>query len=80
MKTRSKQNDANSLSLDSPRIRFNWGYHDGADEFARGCRRDVRVGGGIVKAYVDGYAAGVADARGGTYAGDSETAWTEYTR
>jgi hypothetical protein len=67
----------NATDLDSDRIRFNWGYHDGAREIDR--PNPNRTPGWEARhfdpVYVAGHAAGTADKRNGTYAGNSESAW-----
>ncbi len=71
-------------SLDAPRIRFNWGYHDAAAEYKAGCPRLVvdrgeqttrRVSMAAGSAYAYGYQAGLRDTRHGEYHGWSEKAW-----
>lgn len=73
--------------LDRIRVRFNWGYHDGVREFARGpLNREapsVEVNGRPVRdmaahwdaAYAAGYRAGVAMAAAGNAPPDSDPAW-----
>lgn len=71
----------------SPRIRFNWGYHDGHRDAADGRAREVvEVGQQSIKvvsreydaAYFHGYAAGVAAQSNGDYVANgcrSTAAW-----
>lgn len=71
----------------SPRVRFNWGYHDGASDAGRGQAREVvEVGQQSIKvvskeydaAYFHGYAAGVAAQGNGDYVANgcrSTVAW-----
>jgi hypothetical protein len=59
----------------SPRIRFNWGYHDGANEAKR--ERIRNVAGHYDKVYAQGYRYGVEDQTAGVYQGNSDKAWTE---
>ena len=70
-----------------PRVRFNWGYHDGAHDLQTGrCRTEVsKVPDGANPTrylvvgydpdYTKGYREGIQDARDGIYAGNSEAAW-----
>jgi hypothetical protein len=71
-----------ALSLDDPRIRFNWGFHDGAH-----ARRDNLKAWGDVEAfsrrhfdrvYGAAYLAGYEAQRAGTYTGNSDAAWQSY--
>lgn len=57
-----------------PRIRFNWGYHDGANDVIKG-RRVRSMTGHFDRFYAQGYEAGVDDARAGDYCDDSSVAW-----
>ncbi len=60
--------------LDSPRIRFNWGYHDAAMDVREGWKiRDMSAH--FDRNYAAGYVEGVKDAREGAYEGNSERAW-----
>ncbi len=67
----------------SDRIRFNWGYHDGAADEKDGIRppwtlvqtREQKRAQDA--AYMDGYEAGEAAQVAGIYAGDSTKAWDE---
>lgn len=57
-----------------PRIRFNWGYHDGAMEAQkRGWDRSLKPH--FDQIYIEGYQAGRSDFLNGIYAGDSTEAW-----
>lgn len=62
------------LDMKSPRIRFNWGYHDGAQTVLRHWRRHNSH---FDKIYFQGYQAGLRDAQSGTYVEDSTQAWKE---
>ena len=71
-----------ATDLQTNRIRFNWGYHDGAsDQFnGRGHRMEERLGAEWTEkhhdpVYVDGYLNGKVDARTGRYFDDSSSAW-----
>lgn len=75
-------------SLDQPRVRFNWGYHDAASEARRGKPRTVVASGPQSETavspdfnfwYASGYAAGLADVAAGTYVDNSEGAWVRFT-
>lgn len=72
------------MDLDKDRVRFNWGYHDGAHEWTqhRGSAaiRLERWGTGWQSkhhdpVYVAGYNCGQHDAKVGCYFGDSRLAW-----
>ena len=76
------------ISLASPRVRFNWGFHDATCDVSRG-RRVRDVSGHSCRPYAAGYLAGrttmaglmVAAAAAGTSAErpeSSEPAWLEY--
>ena len=71
-------------SLDSPRLRFNGGYHDGADNAETGARRiDGRHRFNIEDAHFDhayalGFVAGWDDMRRGDYSGNSDAAWKAF--
>ena len=61
----------------SDRVRFNWGYHDAAFELKTGIVRPnakFRLPNND-KAYCDGYAEGLHDAKNGNYRDDSTLAW-----
>lgn len=61
--------------LAHPRIRFNWGYHDGAFEQVEFSKtRDMSTH--FDWWYAQGYERGIADAKAGTYANNSCAAWT----
>jgi hypothetical protein len=72
---------ARAISLDSPRVRFNWGYHDGASDAQH--KRPIRepnIKGwpaALNRAYRQGYEAGVRDVREARYSGNSDAAWRE---
>jgi hypothetical protein len=64
-----------------PRVWFNWGYHDGANDTQNGWKRadgctvsDIQVK-HFDRNYADGYVAGVYDFRDGKYTEDSTLAW-----
>ena len=60
--------------LDNQRIRFNWGYHDGASDVRHG--RTLRnMAEHFDLAYGDGYRRGVKDAGEGRATDSSERAW-----
>lgn len=70
--------------LFSDRVRFNWGYHDGASpqagfilaNWARNFPADNRAAmRAYDKAWADGFEAGELDLREGCYRGDSTQAW-----
>ena len=68
--------------LDHDRIRFNWGYHDGAREAVEGVHpaRTQRWGDNWQEkhhdpVYIAGYREGTTDAAAGTYANNSWDAW-----
>ena len=61
-----------------PRLRFNWGYHDGAGDVQH--RRRVRsMTDHYGKIYAQGYEFGTEDAKNDAYTGDSEAAWKSRT-
>ncbi len=64
-------------NLEQPRIRFNWGYHDGANESKRDKTRDVT--GHFDSWYATGYKLGVSDATALAYEGNSDAAWEAFT-
>lgn len=71
-----------ATDLDRDRIRFNWGYHDGAREEVEGVPaiRTSRWGSDWQShhhdpTYIAGYREGAADAAAGTYENNSEDAW-----
>lgn len=68
------------------RVRFNWGYHDGARDGQKQRPRTLieagphsigQVSRGYDAAYYEGYRRGLRDAASGNYAGDSTSAWAE---
>jgi hypothetical protein len=59
----------------SDRVRFNWGYHDGALDARRGKPNRWGTESHYDAAYSDGYAAGFARADAGEPAGNSDHAW-----
>lgn len=63
------------LTLDSPRVRFNWGFHDATCDISRG--RKVRdVAGHFSRPYAAGYLAGVRAMDGAAERPEtSEPAW-----
>ena len=59
----------------SDRIRFNWGYHDAANEHKfRQVPRKLPDD----KAYCAGYSEGLQDAKNGNYRENSDLAWERY--
>jgi hypothetical protein len=80
-----------SADLNHPRIRYNWGYHDGANDHARGNARQVVANGPANEHavsyasglggkecgwfYAAGYQAGIEAVRNGTYNGTSDAGW-----
>ena len=65
--------------LESPRVRFNWGYHDGASDFLNRRRRKWLNGHPHDKTYGQGYDYGYEDALRGEYSESSEAAWKSRT-
>jgi hypothetical protein len=64
---------ANTKStLDQPRIRFNWGFHDGAEHRRNRVRN---VSGHFDRIYAEGYRAGVSAAASGENTESSASAW-----
>lgn len=70
----------------APRVRFNWGFHDGARDFRDNRPRTLRldathdlknVGKEFDPDYFRGYSKGLEYARAGTYAENSDPAWLE---
>ena len=71
-----------------PRVRFNWGYHDGASSTARAIvvnwsrgRWDYDGRGAMAKYdsyYAAGFELGERDKREGSYCADSTAAWRQY--
>jgi hypothetical protein len=71
-----------ATDLDRDRVRFNWGYHDGASEAVSGVFpvRLQRWGADWQNhhhdpTYVAGWQIGYDDAKAGTYTNNSEGAW-----
>jgi hypothetical protein len=68
--------------LDSPRIRFNGGFHDGASAFLNALRSwgdaDRFCARHFDRVYAAGYRAGFDSARAGDYRENSEPAWQAY--
>lgn len=62
-----------STTLDAPRIRFNWGFHDGAAESRRNRIRNVSRH--FDRIYAEGYQAGVSAAQRGDNTDSSAPAW-----
>ena len=58
-----------------PRIRFNWGYHDGARDEQKNQLPMWEGKGHFDKIYVEGYKAGRTDVQREEYQGDSSQAW-----
>lgn len=59
------------------RIRFNWGYHDGAND---SLKRKWRVTTHFDKTYLKGYDRGFDDQNNGVYNQDSTEAWKNRNR
>lgn len=67
--------------LDDPRIRFNWGYHDGASDVRNNRHKsDEWFRKHFDKVYLQGYAAGWRDMQNGEYQENSTRAWNERRR
>ena len=65
-------------SLDCPRLRFNWGYHDGANDAQKQrARREVSKHPDQV--YAVGYHRGFQEASDGVYTNDSSESWAGYS-
>jgi len=64
-----------ATDLDQNRIRFNWGYHDGALDIRTGFVRRDDLDKHYDTVYVVGYRAGAEDMRNATYFEDSTKAW-----
>lgn len=63
------------ISLDSPRVRFNWGFHDATCDVSRG-RRVRDVSGHFCRPYAAGYLAGLQAMVGASERPEtSEPAW-----
>jgi len=69
------------MTKSSDRVRFNWGYHDGAIA-CRGLRATIdRNGFGVImakhndKVYAHGYKSGFSAQQSGVYAENSDAAW-----
>ena len=73
----------NTATEFSDRIRFNWGYHDGADDVKNSRRPlwETRITREQKRlqdpAWMDGYEMGEAAQIAGTYNGNSDEAWEE---
>lgn len=69
--------------LKAPRIRFNWGYHAGADDATKRPGKGPRPAGTMNgvhatpkdRMYGKGYMRGYYDVGDGVYAGNSDAAW-----
>lgn len=75
-----RKTSRNATDLDRNRIRFNWGYHDGAGEVKNDIRREQRCGADWQEThhdsvYIEGYRAGRLAALAGIYNGNSQDAW-----
>ena len=66
-----------SSALESPRVRFNWGYHDGALEASWGKVRSMSRH--FDKIYAQGYEFGVEDFHEGKDTSNSNDAWKSRT-
>lgn len=78
------QREMPRMGLDNQRIRFNWGYHDGASQ-QRNIYKTTEEAALFVqhhfdRAYADGFVAGMCDEATGTYANNSTTAWEQSGR
>ncbi len=80
-------NGHGDADLRHPRIRFNWGFHDAANEAKAGRARSVSFAGehsitAVSYAfdwwYAAGYEYGLQATAEGSYAGDSEPAWQTF--
>lgn len=69
---RSRKNPGSEL--DSPRVRFNWGYHAGASDVLHHRGKKSNPGHGD-RIYAQGYEEGYYDALNGEYRESSEGAW-----
>lgn len=73
-----------AVSLDSPRVRFNWGFHDGTHDKSRKRNRTHITQGKLFclpqwdKAYCAGYAAGQACDISAGRPDSSDAAWLTY--
>jgi hypothetical protein len=67
----------NATDLDSDRVRFNWGYHDGSAEYVQPnhLRGHNWLETHFDSVYVNGWKAGDMDQANGCYEGNSEAAW-----
>ena len=81
---RKPQREAARMGLDNQRIRFNWGYHDGASDVRNGYRtaeqQALFIEHHFDRAYADGYRAGLTDQAAGKYANNSNDAWQSSNR
>jgi hypothetical protein len=82
-RTATKKDD----TLDSPRIRFNWGFHDATFETRHSCRRSLvdygphdefHVSRSFNEWYYFGYSAGLAVSKDTQRPETSEPAWIEF--
>ena len=72
---RSSRPSVADSTLDSPRVRFNWGFHNATDDVSRG-RRVRDVSGHSCRTYAAGYLAGLqAMAETSERPETSEPAW-----
>lgn len=76
---RKPQREQPRMGLDNQRIRFNWGYHDGASDVRNVYKtteeRQQFAASHFDRAYAEGHAAGDAAQTAGTYTNDSMVAW-----
>lgn len=64
--------------LDEPRIRFNWGYHDGASDVRNNRHKSQEwFRNHFDKVYLQGYDVGRRDMQNGEYTENSTRAWNE---
>ena len=75
----SVQRETPAMGLDNQRIRFNWGYHDGASTLRNNFKTEQEIAEFVAnhfdRAYSDGFAAGVRDQSDGRYTNNSQIAW-----
>ena len=78
------QRETPRMGLDNQRIRFNWGYHDGASSQRNGYKTTEEaalfVQHHFDRAYADGFVAGMRDEAAKVYANNSTAAWEQSGR
>lgn len=72
---KSKKLFPKKTGLQSPRITFNWGYHDAANDVRTQHARTAPLRG---EWYANGYHAGLAEAQAGRSTENSSPAWRVY--